>query len=324
MGSVFALRLSSARFLALLDLDHPVQVTRLFTTLADGQRRAIFDFYFREGPGSAWQPVGQVQWDALPASPAGGPTLELSLIPEREEGLLLRLKERSSGAVRSFSVRLPAFRRPPPLAAAAQAAPAAPVAPVAPVAARTGEAVRITPATVAAPRAEPAAADPVPQAPAASARKPLRWKVVAVVAAAAALAGTALALFRFTPLGELLPAGQRASEGETVQRPGPAAVKAPEPQPARPQSPVARPQPEPASPPPPVARPEPEPAQESPAQSHRVQWGDTLWRITERYYGNPYLYDLLAGENALADPDLLIPGTELRLPSRIDDQDRKQ
>jgi nucleoid-associated protein YgaU len=55
-----------------------------------------------------------------------------------------------------------------------------------------------------------------------------------------------------------------------------------------------------------------------------VQWGDTLWRITERYYGNPYLYDLLAGENALSDPDLLIPGTELRLPSRIDDQDRKQ
>ena len=66
------------------------------------------------------------------------------------------------------------------------------------------------------------------------------------------------------------------------------------------------------------------PTQGGPALSHRVQWGDTLWRITERYYGNPYLYDLLAGENALPDPDLLIPGTELRLPPRIDDQDRKQ
>ena len=323
MGSVFALRLSSARFLALLDLDHPVQVTRLFTTLADGQRKAIFDFYFREGPGSAWQPVGQVQWNALPASPAGEPTLELSLIPEREGGLLLRLKERSSGAARSYSVRLPAFRRSPPAAAHA-----APLAPVVPVAARADEAICINPVAPvapAAPRAEPAAADPVPQALAALARKPLRWKAVAVVAAAAALAGAALALFRFTPLRELLPAGQAASEGETVQRPAPAAVRVPEPQPERPQPQVARPEPQPERPQPaPVARPEPVPTQGGPALSHRVQWGDTLWRITERYYGNPYLYDLLAGENALPDPDLLIPGTELRLPPRIDDQDRKQ
>jgi nucleoid-associated protein YgaU len=146
-----------------------------------------------------------------------------------------------------------------------------------------------------------------------------------VVAAAAALAGAALALFRFTPLRELLPAGQAASEGETVQRPAPAAVRVPEPQPERPQPPVARPEPQPERPQPaPVARPEPVPAQGGPALSHRVQWGDTLWRITERYYGNPYLYDLLAGENARPDPDLLIPGTELRLPLRIDDQDRKQ
>ncbi|OHD25935.1 MAG: hypothetical protein A2064_02555 [Spirochaetes bacterium GWB1_66_5] len=302
-----------------MDLDRPVQVTRLFTTLADGQRKAVFDFYFREGPGSAWQPVGQVQWDALPASPAGGPTLELSLIPGREDGLLLRLKERSSGATRSYSVRLPAFRRPPPLAAAAHAAPPAPAVPVA---ARADEAVRINPV---APRAEPAAVDPVPRAPAALARRPLRWKAVAVVAAAAALAGAALALFRFTPLRELLPAGQAASEGETVQRPARAAVRVPEPQPERPQPPVARPEPQPERPQPaPVARPEPVPTQGGPALSHRVQWGDTLWRITERYYGNPYLYDLLAGENALPDPDLLIPGTELRLPPRIDDQDRKQ
>jgi hypothetical protein len=149
MGSVFALRLSSARFLALMDLDHPVQVTRFFTTLADGQLKAVFDFYFREGPGSAWQPVGQVQWDALPASPAGGPTLELSLIPGREDGLLLRLKERSSGAARSYSVRLPAFRRPPPPAAAAHAAPPAPVVPVA---ARADEAVRTNPVGAGRPR----------------------------------------------------------------------------------------------------------------------------------------------------------------------------
>jgi nucleoid-associated protein YgaU len=359
MGSVFALRLNSARFLALMDLDHPVQVTRLFTTLADGQRQAIFDFYFREGPDSAWQPVGQVQWDALPASPAGEPTLELSLIPGREDGLLLRLKERSSGATRSYSVRLPAFRRPafrrppPPVAALARAAPPAPtapaapsasaaspvafaaVAPVAPVDARTDEADHTAPAAAradkagrsapVAARADAAVARPVLIAPAAPARRPFRLKAVAVVAAAAALAGAALALFRFTPLRELLPAGQAAPAGGgggTVQRPAAAAVKAPEPQPVRPEPQPVRPQPVRSEPVP--ERPQQQPVQEGPALSHRVQWGDTLWRITERYYGNPHLYDLLAGENALSDPDLLITGTELRLPSRIDDQDRKQ
>jgi nucleoid-associated protein YgaU len=77
----------------------------------------------------------------------------------------------------------------------------------------------------------------------------------------------------------------------------------------------------------PPARPRPETqarAQGGQTLSHRVQWGDTLWRITERYYGDASLYDLLASENALADPDLLISGTELRLPPRIDDQDRRQ
>jgi hypothetical protein len=32
---------------------------------------------------------------------------------------------------------------------------------------------------------------------------------------------------------------------------------------------------------------------------------------------------LLAGENAMVDPNLLISGNELRLPPRIDDRDRK-
>jgi len=85
-----------------------------------------------------------------------------------------------------------------------------------------------------------------------------------------------------------------------------------------PVAPTREPSRAPASRPPPAAPGEPA------VRSHRVQWGDTLWRITQRYYGDGSLYDLLAGENALSDPNLIITGSEIRLPPRIDDQDRIQ
>ena len=54
-----------------------------------------------------------------------------------------------------------------------------------------------------------------------------------------------------------------------------------------------------------------------------IHWGDTLWRITERYYGDGDLYPLLAGENGISNPHVLIAGTEIRLPPKIDEEERK-
>ena len=61
---------------------------------------------------------------------------------------------------------------------------------------------------------------------------------------------------------------------------------------------------------------------ESPAQ-HEIVWGDTLWRITERYYGNRDLYPELAESNDLLDPDLIIAGESLQLPPAIEGRQRK-
>ncbi|MFZ5523973.1 MAG: chemotaxis protein CheW [Pseudomonadota bacterium] len=44
-----------------------------------------------------------------------------------------------------------------------------------------------------------------------------------------------------------------------------------------------------------------------------VQEGDTLWSISERFTGNPYNYPRIAGENRIADPDLIFPGQRIRL-----------
>ncbi len=41
--------------------------------------------------------------------------------------------------------------------------------------------------------------------------------------------------------------------------------------------------------------------------------GDTLWSISERFTGNPFNYPRIAGENRIADPDLIFPGQKIRL-----------
>jgi len=178
--------------------------------------------------------------------------------------------------------------------------------------------------------------------------------VIGLALAVLLLAIAAVLVIRFTPLKEALAGGKpTAGPGSTAQAAqapaqAPPAVPALQPEHtdagesgsgaadaasgATPQVPAAQAEPAASAP---DAVPADEPRSPNPtaeksvaekpaeALSYRVQWGDTLWHITEQYYGNPYLYSLLAGENAIVDPDLIIPGTELRLPPRIDDRGRK-
>jgi len=49
-------------------------------------------------------------------------------------------------------------------------------------------------------------------------------------------------------------------------------------------------------------------------ESVTVAPGESLWVIASREYGNPYRWTDIAKENNLANPDLIYPGTILRLP----------
>ena len=44
-----------------------------------------------------------------------------------------------------------------------------------------------------------------------------------------------------------------------------------------------------------------------------VVQGDTLWSISKRFTGNPFNYPRIAGENRIANPDLVFPGQKVRL-----------
>jgi LysM repeat protein len=60
---------------------------------------------------------------------------------------------------------------------------------------------------------------------------------------------------------------------------------------------------------------EPEPASPPPAQrTYTVVSGDTLWAISERFYGDGSKYQVIADASGISDPDLIYPGQVLTIP----------
>jgi len=87
--------------------------------------------------------------------------------------------------------------------------------------------------------------------------------------------------------------------------PPPAAqASAPEVVPAAVQEPAPTAQPEPAPPPPPPPAP----------RTYTVASGDTLWAISERFYGDGSKYQVIADASGISNPDLIYPGQVLTIP----------
>ena len=63
----------------------------------------------------------------------------------------------------------------------------------------------------------------------------------------------------------------------------------------------------------PVAK--PELTTKKDAIKHHVKWGDTLWDISETYYKNPWRYPVIADYNNIPNPDFIVAGKDLLVPS---------
>ena len=61
-----------------------------------------------------------------------------------------------------------------------------------------------------------------------------------------------------------------------------------------------------------AAHPEPEP--EPAVRTYTVESGDTLWAISERFYGDGSKYQIIADASGIANPDLIQPGQVLTIP----------
>jgi nucleoid-associated protein YgaU len=97
------------------------------------------------------------------------------------------------------------------------------------------------------------------------------------------------------------PKDNAAAPASTI---GSAAV--PEVAPAAAQEPAPAPQAPPAPPPPPPPPPAP--------RTYTVVSGDTLWAISERFYGDGSKYQVIADASGVANPDLIHPGQVLTIP----------
>src|ERR1700744_6034433 len=63
----------------------------------------------------------------------------------------------------------------------------------------------------------------------------------------------------------------------------------------------------------PTPAPEPQPEPEPAARTYTVESGDTLWAISERFYGDGSKYQIIADASGIANPDLIQPGQVLTI-----------
>jgi LysM repeat protein len=100
------------------------------------------------------------------------------------------------------------------------------------------------------------------------------------------------------------PAWSSKTDTDDAPPPAPEAqTPAPEVVPAAEEAPAPAPEPEPA---PAVAPP--------PPRTYTVVSGDTLWAISERFYGDGSKYQVIADASGVANPDLIHPGQVLTIP----------
>ncbi len=49
---------------------------------------------------------------------------------------------------------------------------------------------------------------------------------------------------------------------------------------------------------------------------YKIRWGDTLWEISSSFYDNPWLYDKIAEENEIRNPDLIYAENSIFIPKK--------
>ncbi len=104
-----------------------------------------------------------------------------------------------------------------------------------------------------------------------------------------------------------------SSKTDTTEAPPPAPEAKAEP-PAPEVAPAAVEESAPAAPEPAAPAPPPPPPPPPAPRTYTVVSGDTLWAISERFYGDGSKYQVIADASGVSNPDLIHPGQVLTIP----------
>lgn len=279
-GAVLGVRTVDGAIVPVYDCGRAVANRVLFTTVADGQRQAVFEFYCRGRDAEPWVYVDSLCLTPLPAARAGIPDLRLDARPDHLGGIDLRLVDPKTGSPAVFvldSSTLQGLLRKQ-------------------IASETGGA-----------------------APATSAHEQRTGLLPIAAAVVVLLAGGGLVLFTAGKLPRRGPITATFQNAAAVSREIAVAAPASPETPPAPSPPAAVPAAVKA-PAAPNATPVPAVTgarlvpPSTATTEYRIVRGDTLCRIAERFYGDRRLYAELAETNVLANPNLIITGESLQLP----------
>ena len=108
-NATLGVRTADGSIAPVLDFRRAVSGGAVFTTTVDGQRRALFDFYYRGA--ASWMYLDSLSLPHLPPAPAGEPDLQVEARLDSAGNLLLQMRDPRSAQPARFLLEAARLRR---------------------------------------------------------------------------------------------------------------------------------------------------------------------------------------------------------------------
>ena len=282
---MIGIRLADRSLFPVLEEDTPGRRHVVLVTATDDQVRALIELYrIIDDDGELLETIVV---DNLPPRPSGEAEVDLDITVTADRTLLVRVRDDDTGNVQSVSLDLDEYAFP-------------------------------TEAVTLSAHDHSHKQDGVAFASVSEHRSRTRRRWWPIAAVALLLLAVAVGLILFLPVDraeEVVPTPARSNEppsspeeATSVVTPAPA----PEPSPEEPPAVEASPGRVTGSTDTDIAA--DAPRADRTETEYRIQHGDTLWELSERFYGTPWAYPNIAEENDIVDPDLIFPEDAITIP----------
>lgn len=318
---VLGIKTASGTIVSILDFRTQRWNQTVFTTIRDRQKKAVFDFYYRDEESAGWQYLDSLPLARIPPAPAGEPELSVTTKVDGQDSISLEIHDPAAPNPVRFVLQADLFGS----KGGNSQEGSVPAGKIPDSPGRTAGKVRDSGV-----HSKTAASIPIRE-------KGRKGRLVWLMLALAVIFLSVSVFFsNLNPVSLLQRSGGRAPGIGKAEQPARAAEtprteNPPEMTPSLRQSePMesaasglaaeAQQDAETAN-----GELEHEPTSVTAGRGEReylITWGDTLWRITERFYGDREVYPALADANRIPDPDVIIAGETLVLPPLLEEERR--